>query len=170
MLCRPVEALKRVLRALLSGMFPDNTHLEALLTRPPPWQGPEAPLALCVYLSETQVSPCDPRYCDLDPRDPLEDAACTHCEAEDEKAPLWAAVTPEARREGPAMWPTLNKCQRVHLANTNLAMEWTVAGLYLCRFLHRRVSGGGRGGAAMAMSFVLGMKGAGGEARGREQV
>lgn len=151
MLCRPVEALKRVLRALLSGMFPDNTHLEALLTRPPPWHGPpEAPLALCVYLSETQVAPCDPRCCDLDPRDPCdppEDAACSPCEAEDEQAPLWAALTPQARREGSAMWPTLNKCQRVHLANTNLAMEWTVAGLYLCRFLHRRVSGwGGEGG------------------------
>lgn len=146
MLCRPLEALKRVLSALLSGMFPDNTHLEALLTRPPPWHGPEAPLALCVYLSDTDATFPFDACCDIDLcRDP-EDAACTPCDPEDDQAPLWATLTPEARREGPAMWPTLNKCQRVHLANTNLAMEWTVAGLYLCRFLHRRVSGGDRTG------------------------
>lgn len=43
------------------------------------------------------------------------------------------------KRENLAMWPSLNKSQKVQLCNTTLAMEWTVAGLYFCRYMHRRV-------------------------------
>ena len=43
-------------------------------------------------------------------------------------------------KPNPMMWPTLNKHQKVQICHTNLALEWTVAGLYLCKFMKRRVS------------------------------
>ncbi|XP_068221290.1 uncharacterized protein [Palaemon carinicauda] len=41
--------------------------------------------------------------------------------------------------QGIAMWPTLSKTQRVHLCNTTIAMEWTIAGLYICRYIQRKL-------------------------------
>ena len=132
MLCHPLEELRRVLRALLTGMFTDNNNLDTLLDKNRQWDGLEEDLALCVYLREADTCPCREKH--------LEEAECSPWEWDDDESPLCSPVTPDRPREGPAMWPTLNKSQRVQLANTNMAMEWTVAGLYLCRFLHRRVS------------------------------
>ena len=132
MLCHPLEELRRVLGALLTGMFTDNNNLETLLDKNRQWDGSEEDLALCVYLREADTCPCREKY--------LEEAECSPWEADDDEAPLWSPVTSDRPREGTVMWPTLNKSQRVQLANTNMAMEWTVAGLYLCRFLHHRVS------------------------------
>ncbi|XP_064104066.1 uncharacterized protein LOC135213900 [Macrobrachium nipponense] len=42
-------------------------------------------------------------------------------------------------RHSIAMWPSLNKTQRVHLCNTTIAMEWTIAGLYICRYIQRKL-------------------------------
>lgn len=140
MLCHILEGITSILHKLVTGMFcNNNNNIESLHDNNTRWNNHSD---IAAYLYQTQLKadyecPCYKvllhernNYC-------LQDLGK---ENENRLSPLWHQLILGNNRGNLAMLPSLNKSQRVQLCNANLAMEWTIAGLYICRYMHRRVS------------------------------
>ena len=63
------------------------------------------------------------------------------CKTNDRERVNACRSTGNSKKEKPnlVMWPTLNKHQKIQLCHSSIAIEWTLAGLYLCKYMKMRV-------------------------------